>query len=38
MLPLSWQALVTDPEQIKTFRSGYLDAFRRGEIVDFEIL
>jgi hypothetical protein len=38
VLSLPWEALVTNPEQIKTFRTGYLDAFRQGEIVDFDTL
>jgi hypothetical protein len=33
---LPWEALVTDPEQIKSFRAEYLEAYRHGNTVDFE--
>lgn len=37
VLPLRWKELVTAPDEIKVFRAAYLDAFRRGEIVDFAV-
>ncbi len=36
-LSLSWRDLVTDPEAVKACRARYLDAFRRGEVVDFTV-
>jgi sugar phosphate isomerase/epimerase len=36
-MPLSLQDLTTRPESIKEFRAAYLAAFRRGDVVDFEI-
>ena len=35
VLPVSWEELVTQPEQVKACRAAYLAAFRRGEVVDF---
>jgi hypothetical protein len=36
--PLDLRALVTDPGAVKAFRAAYLDAFRRGETVDFDLI
>jgi len=36
-LSFSWEDLVTQPEAIKACRATYLEAFRRGEVVDFAI-
>ncbi len=36
-LPFSWEQLVTRPEAIKACRAAYLEAFRRGDVVDFAI-
>lgn len=38
VMPLSWKSLVTEPEQIKPFRTRYVNAFREGQIVDFEVI
>ncbi len=35
-LPAPLQRLTTEPEFVKSFRSQYLDAFRKGEVVDFD--
>jgi hypothetical protein len=37
VLPISWEELVTQPEQVKACRAAYLEAFRRGEVVDFTV-
>ncbi|MFZ4396418.1 MAG: cellulase family glycosylhydrolase [Kiritimatiellia bacterium] len=36
-LALPWDALVTEPDAVKSFRAQYLDLFRRGKVVDFAI-
>ena len=36
-LPLSWTSLVTQPEAVKSFRTAYLDLFRQGAVVDFDL-